>query len=112
MSHSEAATRWPHLIAYLVGGLFLANFFPHFTTGIAGGPFQSPFASPPGVGLSSSTSNVGWGLFNLAVAYTLLGRVGRFDHRKWSHFCASAVGFAVGSLWLSQYFGRFHGGAL
>jgi hypothetical protein len=112
MIDSEPATRWIHIVAYLVGGLFLANFIPHFMVGIAGGPFQSPFASPPGEGLSSSTSNVLWGLLNLAVAYALLGRVGHFDHRKWSHLLAATTGFVTASLWLARYFARFHGGLL
>src|ERR1700754_4628237 len=109
MSNPAAATRWFHLVAFLFGGLFLANFIPHFMVGIAGGPFQSPFASPPGEGLSSSTSNVLWGLLNLGVAYALLGRVGRFDHRNWAHFLPAAVGFVASSLLLARYFGRFHG---
>lgn len=103
-------TRWPHLVAYFFGALFFANFFPHFVTGVAGSPFQSPFAHPPGVGLSSSVSNVGWALFNLGVAYVLLGRVGRFDHRAWAHFVPAASGFALGSLWLAHNFSRLHGG--
>jgi hypothetical protein len=112
MINSEPTTRWIHVVAYLVGGLFLANFIPHFMVGIAGSPFQSPFASPPGEGLSSSTSNVFWGLFNLGVAYALLGRVGHFDHRNWSHFLPAATGFVVASLLLAHYFARFHGGLL
>jgi uncharacterized membrane protein len=103
--------RWFHVVAYFVGGLFLANFVPHFTVGIAGGPFQSPFATPPGEGLSSSMSNVVWGLLNLGVAYALLGRVGRFNHRRWLHLLPAATGFAVAALLLARYFGRFHGGS-
>lgn len=103
-------TRWFHLLAWFVGAMFLANMVPHFTQGIAGGPFQSPFATPPGEGLSSATSNVVWGLMNLAVAYVLLGRVGRFDHRNSPHLAAAATGFAMAALLLSRYFGRFHGG--
>ncbi|MEY2935520.1 MAG: hypothetical protein RL033_6269 [Pseudomonadota bacterium] len=110
MTNSDTTTRWFHLVAYVVGGLFLANFIPHFMVGIAGGPFQSPFATPPGIGLSSSVTNVFWGLLNLGVAYALLGRVGRFDHRKWPHLLAAASGFVVASWLLARYFGRFHGG--
>lgn len=110
MTPSDTTTRWFHIVAYMVGGLFLANFIPHFMVGIAGGPFQSPFATPPGIGLSSSMTNVLWGLLNLAVAYALLGRVGRFDHRKWPHLLAAASGFVVMSLSLARYFGRLHGG--
>ena len=40
--------RWYHYVAYFFGGAFIANFVPHFVNGIAGNPFQSPFASPPG----------------------------------------------------------------
>ena len=65
----ETATRWYHDVAYFFGGAFLANTIPHLVNGISGSPFQSPFASPPGVGLSSSTVNVLWGMFNLSVAY-------------------------------------------
>src|SRR3954471_20726192 len=105
-------TRWHHQLAYFFGGVFLANFFPHFVNGVAGSPFQSPFAHPPGEGLSSSTVNVGWGLFNLLVAFLLLARVGRLDLRRWSHFGAVAAGFVLMSLMIGHYFGRFHGGAL
>ncbi len=53
--------RWYHYVAYFFGGAFLANAVPHFVNGVSGNPFQSPFASPPGEGLSSSTVNVLWG---------------------------------------------------
>ena len=74
--------RWYHYVAYFFGGAFLANTLPHLGNGISGHPFQSPFASPPGEGLSSSTVNVLWGLFNLVVGYLLVCRVGSFDLRK------------------------------
>ena len=60
--------RWYHYVAYFFGGAFLANAIPHFVNGVSGNPFQSPFASPPGEGLSSSTVNVLWGLLNFARA--------------------------------------------
>jgi hypothetical protein len=104
--------RWYHYVAYFFGGAFLANFVPHFVNGVSGSPMQSPFASPPGEGLSSSTVNVAWGLFNLLVAYLLLLRVGKFDLRRWSHFGIFAAGFVLMSLMLARAFGRFHGGLL
>lgn len=61
--------RWYHYLAYFFGGAFLANSLPHLGNGVSGHAFQSPFATPPGVGLSSSTVNVLWGLINLAVGY-------------------------------------------
>ena len=58
---------WFHYLAYFGGGAFLANAIPHIVGGVMGRPFQSPFAKPPGEGLSSSTVNVLWGFFNLVV---------------------------------------------
>ncbi|MFZ0136590.1 MAG: hypothetical protein WAK89_06010 [Candidatus Sulfotelmatobacter sp.] len=102
--------RWYHYVAYFFGGIFLANALPHFGNGISGHAFQSPFASPPGVGLSSSTVNVAWGLFNLGVAYLLVCRIGRFDLRKTAHVLTLGAGALIMSLNLAHYFGKFHGG--
>jgi hypothetical protein len=52
--------KWIHYISYLFGGFFLTNAIPHLVSGVMGSPFQSPFAKPPGEGLSSSTVNVLW----------------------------------------------------
>jgi hypothetical protein len=49
---------WLHFVSYLFGGFFLCNAIPHFVSGVTGRPFQSPFAKPPGEGLSSSIINV------------------------------------------------------
>jgi hypothetical protein len=105
-------TRWYHYVAYFFGGAFLANAVPHFVNGISGSPFQSPFASPPGEGLSSSTINVVWGSLNLLVAYLLLVRVGAFDLKRWPHFGVFAAGFVLMALMVARHFGRFHGGLL
>ncbi len=102
--------RWYHYIAYFFGGAFLVNAMPHFFNGISGNPFQSPFASPPGQGLSSSTVNVLWGSFNFVVAYLLLGRVGTFEWRKTRHVLIAGCGAALMALMLARSFGRFHGG--
>jgi len=102
--------RWYHYPAYFFGGAFVANCLPHLGNGISGHAFQSPFASPPVVGLSSSTVNVLWGLFNLAVGYLLVCRVGSFDLRRTQHVLVLGAGMLVMSLNLAHYFGRFHGG--
>jgi len=102
--------RWYHYVAYFFGGAFLANALPHLGNGISGHAFQSPFASPPGVGLSSSLVNVLWGTFNLAVAYLLVCRVGTFDLRKNQHVLVFGAGFLLISLMSAYVFGRFHGG--
>lgn len=107
-----SVTRWYHYIAYFFGGAFLANTIPHLVYGISGSPFQSPFASPPGQGLSSSTVNVLWGMFNLVVAYGLVVRVGRFELRQSRHVVVLGLGALFMALLLARGFGRFHGGNL
>jgi hypothetical protein len=108
----KTGTRWYHFVAYFFGGAFLANAIPHLVSGISGSPFQSPFASPAGEGLSSATINVLWGLFNLTVGYVLVTRVGRFDFRQTSHAVALGLGILVMALMLARAFGRLHGGNL
>jgi len=102
--------RWYHLVSYFVGGMFLTNTVPHFVAGISGSPFQSPFASPPGEGLSSALVNVLWGLFNLAVGYLLVARVGRFDLRRTAHALALGGGVAFIAIFSARHFAKFHGG--
>jgi hypothetical protein len=101
---------WYHYLSYFFGGAFLANALPHIGNGISGRPFQSPFAKPPGKGLSSSTINVLWGFFNLAVAYLLVYRVGSFELRSWQHVLPLGAGMLVMALISAYGFGRFHGG--
>jgi hypothetical protein len=75
-----------------------------------GTPSRTPFASPPGVGLSSSPVNALWGLFNLAIAYLLICRVGDFNLRNTRHVLVLGAGMLVMSLMLVRTFGRLHGG--
>jgi hypothetical protein len=75
-----------------------------------GRPFQSPFAKPPGQGLSSSTVNVLWGFFNLAVGYVLVCRIGDFKLRDTADVAALGLGMLVIGVASARLFGRFHGG--
>jgi hypothetical protein len=101
---------WLHDLSYLFGGAFLTNAIPHFVSGVMGRPFQSPFAKPPGEGLSSSTVNVLWGFFNLAVGYALICRVGEFDLRSTEDVIALGLGTLLMALLMARMFGRLHGG--
>jgi hypothetical protein len=101
---------WIHDAAYFLGGAFLSNSVPHFVSGVMGRPFQSPFAKPPGEGLSSSTVNVLWGFFNMAVGYVLLCRVGDFNLRATEHVVGLGVGVLAMGVTAARRFGRFHGG--
>jgi hypothetical protein len=99
-----------HYVAWFFGGAFLLNAIPHVVAGAMGRPFQSPFAHPPGEGLSSSTVNVLWGFFNLVVAWLLLVRVGAFDVRAPDNALAAGLGAFVLALLVARRFGRFNGG--
>jgi hypothetical protein len=101
---------WVDGIAWFFGGAFLANTIPHLVNGVSGRPFQSPFAKPPGVGLSSSLVNVVWALVNLVIAWLLLAKVGSFDIRDLVSILPAGIGFGLMSVALAYGFGRYHGG--
>ena len=88
----------------------MANTLPRLGNGSSGHPFQSPFASPPGEGLSSSTVNVLWGFLNLVGGYLLVCRVGSFELRNTKHVVLLGLGVLVMGVMLSRAFGRFYGG--
>jgi hypothetical protein len=67
---------WYEYIACFFAGMFLTNVVPHFVHGVSGDRFPTPFAEPPGKGLSSPIVNVLWALLNLVVGYILF-RVGK-----------------------------------
>lgn len=98
------------LVSYFFGGMFFANAVPHLVAGLMGRPFQSPFAKPPGKGLSSSTVNALWGFFNVVVGYLLTLRVGVFHPRMTSDAIAFGLGVLAISLQLARHFGEFHEG--
>ena len=72
---------WLAYVACFFSGMFLGNAVPHFVQGVSGEPFPTPFAKPPGRGLSSAPVNCVWALFNMVVGYVLFraGNVARSD---------------------------------
>ncbi|MDR3610069.1 MAG: hypothetical protein P4L27_05870 [Ignavibacteriaceae bacterium] len=64
--------KWYHYIAAFFAGALLANAVPHFINGVSGNPFPTPFANPPGKGLSSPIVNVIWACLNMLAGYILL----------------------------------------
>lgn len=102
--------KWYHYIAYVFGGAFLVNAVPHFTNGVSGHSFPTPFASPPGQGLSPALVNVVWGLVNLLIGYLLVCRVGTFSLRKTRDVAVAGIGAVVMALMLAQAFARVSGG--
>ena len=101
---------WLHLISYFLGGAFLTNAVPHFASGVMGAPFQTPFANPPGKGLSSSTVNVLWGFVNMVIGYLLTCRVGEFEWTATADVLALGLGVLGMGLMHARIFGPLHGG--
>jgi hypothetical protein len=103
---------WLHFVSWFFGGVLLANAVPHFVSGMMGRPFQTPFAKPPGQGLSSSAVNVCWGMFNAVAGYVLVFRVGNFDLKSTLDVAVSGLGVMMIGLFSARHFGRVHGGNL
>ena len=97
-------------LAYFAAGLFLTNGVPHFVNGISGRWFQSPFASPPGVGESPPLVNVLWGMANFVVGYLLIAGVGNFHIGLTFDALAFGLGAASIAVVLSWHFGRVRSG--
>ena len=93
-------------LAYFAAGAFLANGIPHLVNGISGRRFQSPFASPPGIGESSPLINVTWGMANLILGYILVFGVGNFESGFSWDILVLMVGFICMALILAWHFGR------
>jgi hypothetical protein len=96
---------WYSYIACFFAGVFFANVVPHFVHGISGDRFPTPFAHPPGKGLSSPTVNVVWALLNLVVGYILF-RVGRVSSGGDSALLIFFAGMAAISMMMSVQFAK------
>ena len=94
---------WYNYVACFFAGAFLANFVPHFFHGISGDYFPTPFAKPPGRGLSSPTVNVVWAWINLVVGYVLL-RAGHVSSENYATLVVLLVGIIFISTVLSFRF--------
>ncbi len=98
---------WYNYIACFFAGMFLANVVPHFVQGVCGNRFPTPFAKPPGRGLSSPIVNVVWSLFNLVVGY-LLFRFGKVLSGDDFALIVFFAGIAVISTMMSVRFEKKH----
>ena len=99
--------KWYHYVSCFFAGMFLANTVPHLVMGVTSTPFPTPFASPPGKGLSSPTVNVLWAMFNLVVGYVLI-RAGKISSEKTWSVVVFFVGVLGMALMLSVSFAELH----
>jgi hypothetical protein len=102
---------WYAYLAHFFAGAFLANGVPHFVQGICGNKFQTPFASPPGIGESSALVNVLWGSVNWVVAGVLLRIFLPPLPPPIGDAVAVALGAIVIGLWLANHFGKVRNSA-
>jgi hypothetical protein len=98
---------WYGPIAWFFSGAFLADFVPHFVQGVSGNGFPTPFANPPGKGLSSPLVNTLWGLLNL-VAGALLFHAGNVAGSGWVALVVFFAGIALLSMLSSVNFASKH----
>ena len=94
---------WYDYLMCFFGGAFTANFAPHFVRGITGTEFPTPFAKPPGRGMSSPTLNILWALANL-IAGLLLLQYGAFSFGNRKLLVTVLVGLAIMAIMLSRVF--------
>ncbi len=92
--------KWYNYVACFFAGMFLANVVPHYIHGISGDPFPTPFADPPGKGLSSPTVNIVWALTNLVIG-VLLYRAGKINRQNMVGMIIFFIGIAAISIMLS-----------
>lgn len=97
---------WHFYLLQFVSGLFLANGIPHFVQGVSGHRFQSPFATPPGVGESSPLINTLWGYANLAVGTTLLWFFQPRGDSAFMSWILVGLGILLMAVMLSNHFGK------
>jgi hypothetical protein len=95
--------KWYHYVACFFAGMFLANAIPHLVNGISGDAFPTPFAHPPGKGLSPPMLNVVWAFFNIIVGY-LLFRAGKIDKANKAGILVFFIGAIAISIMLSNAF--------
>jgi len=100
------AMPWYFHLLQFVSGLFLANGVPHFVQGVSGHRFQSPFATPPGVGESSPLINTLWGYANLAVGAVLLWFFRPYDDTSVGGWISVGFGVLLMAVMLSSHFGK------
>lgn len=97
---------WYHYIFVFLAGFCAVNCIPHLVAGISGEKFQSPFASPPGVGESSAVVNFLWGMANIGFCFGLLALAPGFEFSDCTHVGVFIAGVVLPGAGLAWYFAR------
>jgi hypothetical protein len=102
---------WYYYLAHFFAGAFFTNGVPHFVQGVCGNKFQTPFASPPGVGESSAIVNVIWGWLNFVAAGVLLRIFFPSLPPPAPDSIATVLGALIMALLLASHFGKVRNSA-
>lgn len=94
------------LIAHFLAGAFLVNGIPHLVNGVSGRAFPTPFAKPPGRGLSSPLVNVLWAAANFVAGDLLIAGFGPGAIVGSNDLAVTAAGGLVMAVGLAWHFGR------
>ncbi|MCU1406357.1 MAG: hypothetical protein JWQ43_2660 [Glaciihabitans sp.] len=89
------------IVSKFFAGVLLANAVPHGVNAVQGHPFPTPFAKPPGVGLSSPLLNMVWSTINLAGGAAVL----RWSKKTPADTASLALGAVSMGFFLAWYFG-------
>lgn len=106
---ASAKVRMMDYVAIFFAGAFLCNSVPHLVAGLQGAPFQTPFAKPSGVGLSSPLVNFLWGMFNLIIGALLLSAF-PVEIGLTPRFATLIAGIFAMGIFSAVHFGRVRGG--
>ncbi len=85
-------------------GALVTNAIPHFVSGVRGQSFPTPFAKPPGRGLSPPLVNVLWGFANLVIGYVLLPWAGQLNTHPRQSMIFLGAGVLVAGVALARIF--------
>ena len=103
---------WYGYVAWFFAGAFFSNAIPHIVQGMCGNRFQTPFATPRGIGESSAIVNVIWGFANLVIGGVLLRWFFPAElPPPWPLCIAALTGALALSLWLANHFGKVRNAA-
>jgi len=106
---NQFQAKWYHFVFAFFAGVFLMNTLPHLINGIIGNRFPTPFADPPGKGLSSPTLNVLWATINFALGclFIYLGKISSDKKYVLLTLFSGSIGMAF---YLASYFGKLFNG--
>ena len=97
------------LLGNFFAGAFLCNSIPHLAAGLRGEPFPTPFAKPPGQGLSSPITNALWGSLNFFLGWGCL-HAAPVEFGLNVKFALFAVAFVGMAIFTASHFGKVRAG--